>query len=334
MIKSANSVTNKKKNKKITVIAHNKEESKNSVISNYYLLSQPTYTFIPNPKLLFKLTSSTVYEFPKQMPLHNYKLLPIDKTINDAEELRDGVEEMIQNNIHWVKKIKMFFKHGNIDKTILSNMYIENLMNHFYSKIENQQNFIFDIYAAPHIRNNLFFNKNKSIISETQNNYKISLDKIKSIMENNSFNILQNYTMMRLNKLRKLKMIIQDYQALSEVKESENNDFEDYAYLNNKITKYDKINITYGKERDIILGHHHLFDYKPKLNNKKRKELEELRKRKNILDILFDHKDDHEGFVLKPNEHKVIDFLIKRHMKSYYPNGGYERKKQLVSIYK
>ncbi len=333
MIKSTNSVTKKKKNNKITVVAHNKEECKNTIITNYYLLSQPTYTFIPNPKHLFKLTSKNEYEFPKQMPTHNYKLLEIDRTVNDAEELRDGVEDMIQNNIHWVKKIKMFFRHGNIDKTIQSNMYIENLMNYFYSKMENKINFIFDIYAAPHIRNNLFFNIDKSVISETQNNYKISLDKIKARMENNSFNILNKYTMMRLNKLRKLKMVIQDYKALSEVKESENNDFEDYAYLNNKITKYDKINLTYGQEREIILCHNHLFDYKPKLNNKKRKELEELRKRKNILDILFDHKDDHEGFVLRANEHKVIDFLIKRHMKGYYPNGGYERKKKLVSIY-
>ena len=58
MIKSTNSVTKKKKNNKITVVAHNKEECKNTIITNYYLLSQPTYTFIPNPKHLFKKTKN------------------------------------------------------------------------------------------------------------------------------------------------------------------------------------------------------------------------------------------------------------------------------------
>lgn len=318
-----------KSKKKIIIkardIEQNNQQTETSELSNKVIPYKTNYIFLSNSQLTYPFTIKIQeYLFPHLMPTHKCKLIPIEHNVEEKIELEDEFEDIKYNDMHIVNKIKDFFKYGNVDKTLLHNTYIENLMKYFYEKKENIINFAYDIYAAPYLKNNLIF-EGKNWDNVNNNRYKLTIDKIKDLLNENATFILNRATCLRLNKLKKLNLVVQDYKTLSEVKETENHDFGDYAYLNNKNDKYQGINIATGPERDIILYQTYLFhksatERNSKINNKSNN---------NIFNILLKHQQEHKNnnMIELSNNNDIIEFLIRRHIRNMNIDSSIKREK-------
>lgn len=320
-----------KSKKKITIKARDIESkhqrTETSELSNKVCTNKPKFILLSNPQLTFTIKTPQ-YSFPRIMSTHKCKLIAIERNVEERKELEDEFEDIKYNDMHIVKKIKDFFKYGNVDKTLLHNTYIENLMNYFYAKKENIINFAYDIYAAPYLKNNLLFEAN-FWDSINNNRYKLTIDKIKDFLNTNAMFILNRATYLRLNKLKKLNLVVQDYKTLSEVKETENHDFGDYAYLNNKNEKYQGINIATGPEREIILYQSYLFN-KPKTALEQNSKIKNKNKNnQNIFNILIQHQQEHtnNNMIELSNNDDIIEFLIRRHIRNMNINSSFKREK-------
>ena len=299
------------------------------------LQAKPVYEFLrTSPTARRSLRCSLPeYKLPTIMPTHNYKLLPLALTGSDDEELLDEVDDKSRSDFHVVKQIKHFFKYGNIHNTVSSNFLIDNMHKSFYAKKENKVNFEQDNLMTPYFKNNLFLSRTAGF---NDNCYKASITNISKGIENNQTNILRYNTLKRLNRLKKIESLIKEFQSLNEVTESENYDFGDFAYLNNKRTNYKGVKFADENIRKLILSG----DYSQRTHHevngllggstglgtgngqgKKGKEEGNDREKKNTFTSIFDLMDSHNKRHIQNkklyggNSNQVVQFLINRYLR-------------------
>lgn len=329
---NSNDNNNINNNKSNNVYHRNSNNNNSCVFDTKLLRSKQIYKFLktsPNKPNSLRC-SLPEYKLPTIMPTHNYKLQPLNLNANNDEELLDEVDDKSRNDFHVSKQIKHFFTYGNIYKTVNSNFLIDNMYKSFYAKKENKINYEQDGLITPYFKNNLFLSQT----GFNENCYKSSIQNISKGIESNQTNILRYNTLKRLNRLKKIESLEKEFQSLNEVTQSENYDFGDFAYLNNKRTNYKGVKFADDNIRKIILSEdynervHHEVDVlfgdvkgMGNTNAKKDKEANNEGERKNKFKNIFEVMDAHNKQHMKNkklyggNGSEVVQFLINRYLR-------------------
>ena len=214
------------------------------------------------------------------------------------QEMRDNIEELSDlENIK--KKVRLFLT----DETKLNQ--ITDIKEQFFDKFENKVNYLYDCRRFPVIKNNL----NRIKLEITAKNH-----------EWNKLNMLENCTIIYLNKLR-----TKIQRELDEIDEQENKEKEKQFRLYQDIGKFEEKNNIAKKEIQINENENSI-DYiinimKNGIKLKKEDTEENEDKEKTDKEDLYNLE---EFFVHKSRPYKTIDFANERLSYIIFHNKGFQ----------
>ena len=234
----------------------------------------------------------------KKLEEKNKKEKKMKLDIELMQEMRDNIEELSDlENIK--KKVRLFLT----DETKLNQ--ITDIKEQFFDKFENKVNYLYDCRRFPVIKNNL----NRIKIEITAKNH-----------EWNKLNMLENCTIIYLNKLR-----TKIQRELDEIDEQENKEKEKQFRLYQDIGKFEEKNNIAKKEIQINENENSI-DYiinimKNGIKLKKEDTEENEDKEKTDKEDLYNLE---EFFVHKSRPYKTIDFANERLSYIIFHNKGFQ----------
>ena len=198
-------------------------------------------TFVSNIKHI-TINHPPEYTIPLEYEKPTIKLKSLDSMIKEdfsiikeeEKDLVDGLIKLSHDDFFRMRKIKLYFKYGNMDSFHVYNSHISNKLKSFYEKFENLVNFRYDIYSLPLLKNHLYFLNFRDKESKKFNYYKHNIEKINSYLKKNDINMINKINLMKLNTTRELLIIQKDFKNLGEKPDNETADYVYFSYFDKK----------------------------------------------------------------------------------------------------